>query len=126
MKIEITEGCVCYSYCIDDKEYVDLVDPKHEDYNPEIIKKVFHILLERADKRGDYSIWDRLYGIIYEEEVYEVVENYINKEIDSGNLSDLQDMFIKLVKSDSDTIYKMSGPCECCGDYIEEYILNLE
>ena len=50
MKIEITEGCVCYSYCIDDKEYVDLVDPKHEDYNPEIIKKVFHILLERADK----------------------------------------------------------------------------
>ena len=126
MKIEITEGCVCYSYCIDGKEYVDLVDPEHEDYNPEIIKKVFHILLERADKRGDYSIWDSLYGSFNDEEVYEIVENYINKEIDKGNLSDLQDTFIRLVKSDSDTIYKMSGPCECCGDYIEEYILNLE
>lgn len=126
MKIEITEGCVCYSYCIDGKEYVDLVDPKHKDYNPEIIKEVFHILLERADKRGDYSIWDSLYGSFNGEEVYEIVENYINEEIDKGNLSDLQDTFIRLVKSDSNIVYKMSGPCECCGDYVEEYILNLE
>lgn len=125
MKIEITEGCVCYSYCIDDKEYVDLVNPEHKDYNPEIIKEVFHILLERADKRGDYSIWDSLYGSFNGEEVYEIVENHINEEIDIGNLFDLQDTFIRLVKSDSDTVYKMSGPCECCGDYVEEYILNL-
>lgn len=125
MKIEITEGCICYSYCIDNKEYVNLADPEHKDYNPEIIKKVFHILLERADKRGDYSIWDSLYGLFNEDEVYEIVEDYINKEIDKGNLLDLQSAFIELVTKDTNTKLSISGPCESCGDHIYTYTLEL-
>lgn len=39
----------------------------------------------------------------------------------------IQQMLIELVKNNSDTIYTSSDrPCECCGDYIENYKLTLE
>ena len=39
----------------------------------------------------------------------------------------IQQMLIELVKNSSDTIYTSSDrPCECCGDYIENYKLTLE
>lgn len=35
LKLQITEGCTCYSYTINDMEYDDLLDKQDEYYNPE-------------------------------------------------------------------------------------------
>lgn len=124
MKIEITEGCVCYSYLIDSKEYINLSDSEHKDYNPDIIKKVFKLLLEDAEKM-DNSIWDRLFCHFNYNTVEEVVTNYINNNLDMGNLLDLQGIFIDLVMFDPATTVTIDGPCGCCGDYIYTYTLEL-
>ena len=126
MKIEITEGCICYSYLIDGKEYVNLIDSNHKDYNPDIIKKAFELLIKRAENRNDNSIWDRLFCYLNDYLIEEVITNYINTEIEKGNLSDLQGMFIELVERDPDVRFKTFGPCECCGDLIFDYTLEIK
>lgn len=126
MKIEITEGCICYSYLIDGKEYVNLIDSDHKDYNPDIIKRAFELLIKRAENRNDNSIWDRLFCYLNDYLIEEVITNYINTEIKKGNLLDLQGMFIELVERDPDARFKTSRPCECCGDMIFNYTLEIK
>ena len=125
MKIEITEGCICYSYLIDGKEYVNLADSEHKDYNPDTIKKAFELLIKRVENRNDNSIWDRLFCYLNDYLIEEVITNYINTEIEKGNLLDLQGMFIELVEHDPNVRFETSGPCDCCGDYIYTYTLEL-
>lgn len=126
MKIEITEGCICYSYLIDGKEYVNLIDSDHKDYNPDAIKKAFKLLIKRAENRNDNSIWDRLFCYLNDYLIEEVITNYINTEIEKGNLLDLQGMFIELVERDPDVRFETSGPCGCCGDLIFSYTLEIK
>ena len=54
-----------------------------------------------------------------------MIDRIIFKEYyDAGTV---QDMLIRLVKEDSETVYDCSSkPCECCGDYIEHYKLTIE
>lgn len=125
MKIEITEGCICYSYLIDGKEYINLADSEHKDYNPDIIKKAFKLLLESTERTGNISIWDRLFCHFNDNLIEEVVTNYINSELDKNNLFDLQGMFIELVMYNPNTKVTIDGPCDCCRDYIYTYILEL-
>lgn len=61
---------------------------------------------------------------IKEELIYMMDRIVFDKYYDAGAV---QDMLIRLVKNDSETVYDCSSePCECCGDYIEHYKLTIE
>lgn len=46
MKLEATEGCMCYSYSIDGVNISDYLDENSEKYNPQFLKDVLIKLIE--------------------------------------------------------------------------------
>lgn len=57
VKIEITEGCISYSYTINDIEWVDLVDKESDYYNLELANKVCEELLKQAQEQYQLPNW---------------------------------------------------------------------
>ena len=44
VKIEITEGCTCYSCTINGIEYENLIDKESEHYNPDFVYDVLEAM----------------------------------------------------------------------------------
>lgn len=107
-KIKITEGCISYSYLINDKEWVDLTDEESKDYNLELVDDVCEELINQAQEQYQLPTW---------------ITNYL---WDGDDAACSQDTFIRLVKNNKHTIEKHLGKCEECGDYIYEWYLELE
>lgn len=85
MKLELTEGCNCCAYEVDNKPVSILTTQELTD----LLQKQF----EYALKEGG---WDALYRLSYHlaEEFY-------------------------------DTYECSDEPCECCGDYVETYTMEI-
>lgn len=108
VKIEITEGCINYSYLINGKEWVDLTSEESKDYNPEFVNAVCEELINQAQEQYQLPTWiaSRLcdgYAVLCE-----------------------QDTFIELVKNNKHTREKDLGRCEECGSHVYEWYLELE
>lgn len=113
VKIVISEGCVTYSYCINEVEWVELTDQTSEKYDPNLVNAVCGELLdELEDQYPDIPSF-----LIYN--LYEVGSR--NSDLDFE-----QDIFIDLVKSNRNTIRTYLGTCDECGDSIETYELTIE
>lgn len=107
-KIKITEGCVNYSYTINDEEWVDILDQDIKTtLTVDDINDVCYALIRQLP--DDIPCWmiDYLYDGMYEADCS-------------------QDTFIKLVKNNPNTVEIVSGPCSCCGDTIETYELTVK
>lgn len=112
VQIAISEGCIAYSYCIDEIEWVELTDPSSEKYDPNLVNAVCGELLdELEDQYPDIPSF-----LIYN--LYEVGNN--NSDLDFE-----QDIFIDLVKTNKNTIRTYLGTCDDCGDSIETYELTI-
>ena len=104
MNIEITEGCVCFSYLINNKEWVDYETEKEKEFLNRVCEKLIKQIVEQYNIPHfleDY-LWDGDYDIICS-----------------------QDTFIKLVKNNKNTKEKYLGRCDCCGDSIHKWTLNI-
>ena len=115
VKIRMSEGCVCYSYTLNDIEYTDLTDAESEHFNIEFINKVFEKLVDEITNQ--YSIPPFMVSYLYDGDWYD------------GPLADLlctQDTFINLVKTNKNCREECLGTCDECGDTIYEYKLNIE
>jgi hypothetical protein len=178
-KLDFTEGCVCFSYLINNTEYVDFKDKKAiqdiidtlllrstnsrqvvnlimsvletirweldedtnlEKYRFDICSLFDPIVAEIIDNSLlDFSkYWDnenkiKLALALMSDDEFEQIKKYainlVNTEVLGLRANDsgwIQDILIELVKYDKDTIYECSSkPCECCGDYIENYKLTI-
>ena len=113
VKIFISEGCIAYSYCINEIEWVELVDPSSKKYDPSLVNAVCGELLdELEDQYPDIPSF-----LIYN--LYEVGNSKSDVDFD-------QDIFIGLVKSNKNTIRAYLGTCDECGDSIETYELTID
>lgn len=113
INIQITEGCVCYSYLINGVEYVVLSSPDSDYYDPILINEVTTKLVDELEEQYPSTpkfLIDNL---------YEVPNS--NIDIDFS-----QDVFIDLVKCNKNTHWVDLGTCEDCGDSIERYDLSIE
>lgn len=180
-KLDFTEGCVCFSYLINNTEYVDFKDKKAiqdiidtlllrstnsrqvvnlimsiletirwelgedtslEKYRFDICGLFDPIVAEITDNSlSDFSkYWSnetrikQALVLMSDDEFKQLKEyavNLVNTEV-FGLRDDpgwIQEILIELVKYDKDTIYECSKePCECCGDYIENYklVINID
>ena len=113
VRISISEGCLAYSYCINDVEWVDLTDKDSDKYDSSLVNAVCSELLDELE--------DQYPGIpsflIYN--LYEVGNH--NSDLDFE-----QDVFIELVKNNKNTNHAYLGTCDECGDTIETYELTIE
>lgn len=109
ISISITEGCTCYSYCINDLEWADLTNPKSDIYSPEFVNQVIDRLIR--DIIEQYSIPPFITDYLYDGDY----------DIDCSQYT-----FIKLVQNNKNTIVKNLGTCEECGDTIIGYNLRFK
>lgn len=106
--IEITEGCTCYSYQINGKEWVDLLKEKNE-HNIQTLTKIIDILVGEIQQQ--YKLPKFVIDIIYDNNEFPFPIS--------------QETFIRLVKNNINTKYEKLGTCDCCGDTIESWKLNI-
>lgn len=112
VKIFISEGCIAYSYCIDEIEWVELTDSSSDKYDPNLVNAVCGELLdELEDQYPDIPSF-----LIYN--LYEVGNS--NSDLDFE-----QSIFIDLVKANKNTVRAYLGRCDECGDSIETYELTI-
>lgn len=139
MKLEYTDGCICTSYDVNGKEFIDLSTTEQRDLAIKLIK--------RADS---LSVFNRIYSYIIEDEDEDEYENEnkyidkmedfcdkpveIQKEIcinkvtdynieDTNAISFYQYVFETILSYDG--IYEDLGYCDCCGDHITRYTLEI-
>ena len=125
MVIEITEGCVCYSYTIDGKEFCRLADKESEIYDPELIKKVLLHLLNIYEDIYYNDTVGRVYSAVFNDDVYDVITSRVHELIKDEKYLDLFNLFVELVKCNPKVVSSYTGPCEQCGDYIDSWTLEL-
>lgn len=106
--INITEGCTCFSYTINGKEWVDLTDPNAEDCDIDFVNDVCSRLIDEA--KNQYSLPEWILGCLYNGDYEEACT---------------QQMFITLVKNNKNAEEKWLGDCEECGDSICEWKLSV-
>lgn len=107
VSIEITEGCIGYSYCINGKEWVNLINPTSEDYNINLVSEVCNELLKEIQQQYNLPIW--------------IIKDLENDYDTVCNL----DTFRDLVLNNKNTKEKQLGVCEECGDSSYEWLLTL-
>lgn len=111
--INITEGCIAYSYSINGVEWVDLTDKNSEKYDPNIVNAVCAELLDRLEEhRPDIPRF--------------LIDNLYEVGTSDPNIDFDQDIFIELVKNDKDTKTEYLGSCDECGDSIYNWKLIIE
>lgn len=111
----MSEGCTCWSYTINDIEYVELTDPNSDKFNVNIVNNVFEALVNELIVQ--YKIPPFMISYLYDGDYYE-----------SDELSDLlctQDTFINCVKANKKCKEECLGTCDQCGDTIYTYKLEL-
>ena len=144
MKLRYTDGCTCTSYDVDGTEFIDLTLEKQRELaiklinytnNPQVFANIYSFALEDTDELYEMSeeqikeFYDSLYNKINEFKVLPIEEqkNFCVDYITNYNSSDAdwlyQNVFGIVLESDGD--YKYLGHCECCGDSIREYTLEI-
>lgn len=113
VKIEITEGCTCYSYTINGIEYGDLIDKESDDYNPDFVYDVLEAMTneiyeQRKDNQDLITVLDDVFTFI---------------EIENS-----QWFFERLVQFNNNTEVTDISYCEQCGDTIitKSLTINIE
>lgn len=113
VKIEITEGCTCYSYTINGKEYGNLIDKESDDYNPDFV----------------YDVLDAMTNEIYEQrkdnsEFIELLDDILS----FIKLENSQWFFERLFHFNANTKTVDTSYCEQCGDTIitKSLTINIE
>lgn len=108
VNIEITEGCMSFSYLINGIEWVELDDKESKNYNIELLNKVTEALIKE---------------VVEQYNIPSFMEDYLWDGIETNCE---QDTFIRLVKNDKNTTVENLGHCDDCGDDIERYKLEIE
>lgn len=116
VKIRMSEGCICYSYTLNDIEYADLTDPDSDKFNVGFINNVFEALVNELIVQ--YKIPPFMISYLYDGDYYESDE--------LGNLLCTQGTFIDCVKANKNCKEECLGTCDECGDTIYEYKLDIE
>lgn len=113
VKIEITEGCTCYSYTINGKEYGDLIDKESEHYNPDF---VYDVLEAMADE------------IYIQRKDNDELTTLIDDTVAFIKLENSQWFFERLVQFNNNTKITDSYHCEQCGDTVitKSLTINIE
>lgn len=107
VNIKITEGCTCFSYCINDIEWSDLTDKESENYNIEFVDKICEELIKQAQEQYQLPEW---------------IMEYL---WDGADTICEQDTFTNLVKHNKHTREKYLGTCDVCNDSIYEWELKI-
>lgn len=111
VKIEITEGCMYYSYTINDKEYGNLIDKESDDYNPDFVYDVLEAMADEIyEQRKDNS------------EFIELLDDILA----FIKLENSQWFFERLVQFNNNTKVTNTHYCEQCGDTIITQSLTIE
>lgn len=110
VKIEITEGCMYYSYTINGIEYGDLIDKESDDYNPDFVYDVLEamaneIYIQRKDNDELTTLIDDILAFI--------------------KLENSQWFFERLFNLNENTKIIDSYSCEQCGDTVITRSLTL-
>ena len=108
VNIEITEGCINFSYLINGIEWVDLVDKESEHYNIDFIDKVCEALINEATEQYQLQHW--IIEYLWDGD-YETICS--------------QDTFIKLVQNNKNVKEEYLGTCDECGDMIYRWKLEI-
>lgn len=103
VKIEITEGCTCYSYTINGKEYGNLIDKESEHYNPDF---VYDVLEAMADE------------IYIQRKDNDELTTLIDDTLAFIKLENSQWFFERLFQFNENTKIIDSHHCEQCGDTV--------
>jgi hypothetical protein len=105
VKIEITEGCMCYSYTINGIEYGDLIDKESDDYNPDFV----------------YDVLEAMTNEIYK-------QRKDNQDLITVEIENSQWFFERLVQFNNNTEVTDISYCEQCGDTIitKSLTINIE
>lgn len=113
VKIEITEGCTCYSYTINGIEYGDLIDKESEHYNPDF---VYDVLEAMADE------------IYIQRKDNDELTTLIDDVFTSIEIKNSQWFFERLVQFNNNTEVTDISYCEQCGDTIitKSLTINIE
>ena len=90
MRIELTQGCICYSFTADDRQLIDMSAEELKDILNRVVKKVI--------SKTDMDEWKKSY---------------------------LQDAIRVLVEDFPDEYESAEEPCECCGDWVETYYMEV-
>lgn len=113
VKIEITEGCMYYSYTINGIEYGDLIDKESDNYDPDFVYIVLEAMTKEVceQKKDDYNLTDILDDIL----------SYVR-------LENSQWFFGRLFQLNENTKIIDSYNCEQCGDtvIIRSLTINIE
>lgn len=113
VKIEITEGCMYYSYTINGIEYGDLIDKESDNYDPDFV----------------YIVLDAMTNEIYEQrkdnsEFIELLDDILS----FIKLENSQWFFERLFHFNANTKTVDTSYCEQCGDTIitKSLTINIE
>lgn len=144
MKLRYTDGCTCTSYDVDGTEFIDLSIEKQRELaiklinytnSSQVFSNIYSFALEYTDELYEMSeeqvkeFYDSLYNKINEFKILPIEEQkkFCVDYIANYNSSDVdwlyQNVFEIVLESDGD--YKYLGHCECCGDSIREYTLEI-
>lgn len=108
VNIEITEGCINFSYLINGIEWVDLVCEESEHYNISLLDNVCEELINEAIEQDQLPNWITSY--LYDGD-YETLCS--------------QDTFVKLVQNNKNTKEECLGTCDECGDTVYRWKLEI-
>lgn len=146
-KFQVVTGCTCFSYTVDGKEFnIELSEEERKDVVLRLMENesssVFlrHIASDVYECGKSYEKLDDLivgddYDAYYAK-IEELLEIFTNKDISAqkeelrGYIEDCEyigfyhDVFTRIVQDEGK--YEHLGVCECCGDTIEKWTLNLE
>lgn len=113
VKIEITEGCTCYSYTINGIEYGDLIDKESDNYDPDF---VYDVLEAMADE------------IYIQRKDNDELTTLIDDTLAFIKLENSQWFFERLVQFNNNTEVTDISYCEQCGDTIitKSLTINIE
>lgn len=113
VKIEITEGCTCYSYTINGIEYRDLIDKESDNYDPDF---VYDVLEAMADE------------IYIQRKDNDELTTLIDDTLAFIKLENSQWFFERLVQFNNNTEVTDISYCEQCGDTIitKSLTINIE
>lgn len=113
VKIEITEGCTCYSCTINGIEYENLIDKESEHYNPDF---VYDVLEAMADE------------IYIQRKDNDELTTLIDDTLAFIKLENSQWFFERLFQFNENTKIIDSYHCEQCGDTVitRSLTLNIE
>lgn len=108
VNIEITEGCISYSYLINDIEWVDYTSEESEHYDIDFVNKVCEVLINEITEQYHLPSWITCY-------LWDGNDTYCE-----------QYTFVNLVKNNKNTKEECLGTCDECGDTVYRWKLDID